>query len=531
MSKTKAWIQLSSLFFALSLAGTVHAATFNVANGTELQNALTQAQNNGEGDTIVLAAGNYDASTGTFGFTAAENFPLTLKGAGASTTILTGGDASQVMNLATDGLADDSNADIIVQDMTIQHGNSSSSGAGLLVVTNDADITLKNCSFLSNVSSDYAGGADLIAGNNGGAGNLSVDSNTFAHNTAPEAGAVEFIADAGGVVATNNIFFDNHALSTDSGAVLLQYFDTLGGQPLKFINNTVVGNSAATEGGGMFIFYAQLSDQIDLYNNIIFNNTAGTQGQDVFVSNEADAPFNLFNNDLTEICFEHGGCDPATVTAVSQGNEINVDPQLVDPANGNFNLSAGSKAIDAGDSNAPALPATDQAGNPRIIGSAPDLGALEALPGISVNPVTIDFGSVNLSDHKTVLITVTNTGAGLLDISNATLSDTVNYTLDITQGANPCGNLSGGLASGQSCTAAVIFNPTVNGTLNATLTLDSNDPQNPQFVVPLTGVGGGGKLISGSGCSLQSGTPAPWSGWLVLMLILPLGMLRAYRRQ
>ena len=47
----------------------VHAAEFHVTNATELQNALTTAQSNGQDDTIYLAAGVYSAIENGGGFT------------------------------------------------------------------------------------------------------------------------------------------------------------------------------------------------------------------------------------------------------------------------------------------------------------------------------------------------------------------------------------------------------------------------------------------------------------------------------
>ena len=79
-----------------------------------------------------------------------------------------------------------------------------------------------------------------------------------------------------------------------------------------------------------------------------------------------------------------GTCAPLAGTA---GN-ISLDPQFVDPANGNFNLQATSPVIDAGNNASPNLPQLDLDGNPRIaFGNAAtcvntvDLGVYEFILG------------------------------------------------------------------------------------------------------------------------------------------------------
>jgi len=59
-------------------------------------------------------------------------------------------------------------------------------------------------------------------------------------------------------------------------------------------------------------------------------------------------------------------------------HDISADPLLVDPAHGDFHLIPGSPCIDAGD---PVhYPAIDFEGDPRPLGSAPDIGADEFYP-------------------------------------------------------------------------------------------------------------------------------------------------------
>jgi hypothetical protein len=67
------------------------------------------------------------------------------------------------------------------------------------------------------------------------------------------------------------------------------------------------------------------------------------------------------------------GATDKQVSPAASTQSVTAPHGWLDPANGNFRLSASSPSIDAGD---PAdYPATDRDGNPR--GSAPDAGAYE----------------------------------------------------------------------------------------------------------------------------------------------------------
>src|SRR5262249_38021860 len=207
----------------------------------------------------------------------------------------------------------------------------------------------------------------------------------------------------------------------------------------------------------------------------------------------------------------------------------NSDPLLIAPAQGNFNLGAGSPAIDKGDAAAPSLPALDFAGNARIFGPAPDMGALEAVPVLAVTPASLDFGSVATGTRSTLPVTLTNSGAGTLTVTSLVLSDTTNYTIDPNFGPNPCGSLTPVVPGQGSCTIGIVFNPATDGTFNGTLTVNSDDPKIPTFVLPVTGSGGIGG-VSGSGCAL-SGSEANFGGYYAALLGLGTGLAATVRRK
>jgi len=130
-----------------------------------------------------------------------------------------------------------------------------------------------------------------------------------------------------------------------------------------FYNLTVakgVGGSA-----GIFVYYGSGNK---IWNNTIYNNTL----DGIFLTSDASTTEAKDN-----IIYQNSGTpwvDQGAGT-VLQSNLINTDPQFVNPGAGNFALSAGSPAIDAG--TASSIAQTDFAGTVRPQGSAVDIGAFE----------------------------------------------------------------------------------------------------------------------------------------------------------
>jgi hypothetical protein len=116
-------------------------------------------------------------------------------------------------------------------------------------------------------------------------------------------------------------------------------------------------------------------------------------------------------------------------------------------------------------------------------------GIAVAAPAVSLNPLSLNFGGVQIDNTSPPLIeTVTNTGAGTLNISGITITQTGDTVFFIATGANQCTNTTA-LAAGQSCKVYVTFRPALSGqTSNGTLSIADNAPPSPQTAA-LTGVG------------------------------------------
>lgn len=117
-------------------------------------------------------------------------------------------------------------------------------------------------------------------------------------------------------------------------------------------------------------------------------------------------------------------------------------------------------------------------------------GTSVPVPDILVSPVNHDFGSITVgSTSVPVVVTITNIGTADLKISDMSLSDTLNYSLNVNGGTVPCGATTPLVLSGGSCTISVTFAPQSTGTKNASLSIVSNDPDTPNITATLTGSG------------------------------------------
>lgn len=212
-----------------------------------------------------------------------------------------------------------------------------------------------------------------------------------------------------------------------------------------------------------------LNSSIVIANNIIVaSNTASNAFY--CVSNSISAPSHFYNNDVFStkgtayagLCSDQTGID---------GN-ISVSPGFVSA--GNFRLQPGSAVIDMGSNTAPDLPATDLAGNPRIIngkdGSSVvvDVGAYEFVP-VVLSPKSLNFGLQTVGSTASKTVKLTNAQNKVLNISS--ISAPTGYSV------TGCGT---SVAALTSCTLTVTFHPIIVGVFKGTLSVEDDAGNSPQ---------------------------------------------------
>jgi hypothetical protein len=135
-----------------------------------------------------------------------------------------------------------------------------------------------------------------------------------------------------------------------------------------------------------------------------------------------------------------------------------------------------------------------------------------AQSGIAVSPASINFGSVAVGQNVGQLVTISNSGASPLTVSNVAVSgasfSVSGVSLPITIGA------------GQSAAFLANINATSTGAISGGLTITNNSP-NPNVVLPLSafGVNSGQPIISANPSSVSFGNVtvgAPNSQTIVL---------------
>ncbi len=256
-------------------------------------------------------------------------------------------------------------------DCTFTNNSSLQSGGGMLNRDGSCP-TLADCTFSGNSAANEGGGmcnegqssptltgctfSGNAAGSNGGAISCHEYSNPvmvrckISENTASSRGGGMYVSNCGplGELVIANCVFSGNSASSGGGICASSSTPIL-------LNCTVVNNSAENLGGGMYNCDEGIST---LTNCIIWGNMATDYPRQI--SDDGESPYTVAYS-----CLQ--GCK-------TQSNNIPDDPLL----NDDLTLQAESPCIDAGDSSAVDEEMDiDLAGNPRISGTAVDMGAYE----------------------------------------------------------------------------------------------------------------------------------------------------------
>jgi PKD repeat protein len=225
-----------------------------------------------------------------------------------------------------------------------------------------------------------------------------------------------------------------------------------------FVNNFIYGNAS---GGAIF------NNSVDVYGDkdapIFVNNTIAYNGSYGILHGYPSIVNNIVWGHTSDL---NAPVSSVSYSVVSQGiysgqnHNISLNPQFVNVTQGDYHLLSTSPAIDAGDSFALHLPDFDFDGDPRVLGSAVDIGADETTCNIvgplggSITPmpgVTITFPSGAFTDTVRIHYTkqpVTDTGVmGHVDLF---------YTISATYQAS---GLPAELQPGQHYTITLSYDP------------------------------------------------------------------------
>lgn len=330
-----------------------------------LREAIIAANNSTGVDTVAVPAGSYTLSAGAFdtGGDLDITDGVTIIGAGARTTTISGGNTSRVFEVG----ADNTDPTVSISGVTIADGRASDSvgfdgavGAGIY---NSGTLTLTK-STVSNNRADADGGGIL---NEAGA-SLTVNSSTLRGNQASQGGAISNrtnnSAGDGLVTLTNSTLSGNKALGSFSAGGAIETRSQTASVNMTIQNTTIAFNT--TDGVGAGIFEGGFG-AISFQNTIVAKNTLVNLASDnCRFPSGSDSQGNNLDSD--------GSCD-----FDQQSDKESVDPKLgVLKNNGGptdtHALLKGSPALNAGGTS---FPPQDQRGIKRPQGKASDIGAYE----------------------------------------------------------------------------------------------------------------------------------------------------------
>ena len=256
----------------------------------------------------------------------------------------------------------------VLDGFTVRNGQAEE-GGGIFI--EDAEVTVRNCTVISN-SSQEGGGIGLRGG-----ANAKITSNHIFTNTANGCGGggVSIAGESVGIVDGNHIY--HNTAGCGGGGVSIA-----GGAVATLTNNLIVSNYGivAWDGDGVGIWDDATQAWV-VNNTIAFNEAEGVQANagwalvrnNVIYSNDggihnyqSGATMSSDHNALWDNGWNYANVTPGT-------GDIFQDPLFVDVANGDYHLQEDSPCIDAG--SATGAPAIDIEGTLRD--ATPDIGAYE----------------------------------------------------------------------------------------------------------------------------------------------------------
>ncbi|HKL21314.1 MAG TPA: CSLREA domain-containing protein, partial [Tichowtungia sp.] len=299
--------------------------------------------------------------------------------------------------------------DVTLENLTLQNGWAVN-GAGLYV--RDGDANLASLKLLDNAVEQNGYGAGLCVG---GLATASVIDSELRRNT-PVSGAAG--VNGGGIHNTGTLTMDR-CLITDSSAkhgsgifnnssgVLTIRDSELSGnfkseyysygaalytQGSADLINVLVRNNSTRDG----IIYQSGSNPFRMVNVEVTGNTStyrtfqGTSTNSILINvtlaDNNTGSYPVFDDPVTlvnSIVYNNSGpAFDANDANVFVNCLIDTDPGFLDPVGGDYSLRTDSVAVDAGTTNGYSSEVTtDLAGNPRLVGVRPDLGAYEQQTG------------------------------------------------------------------------------------------------------------------------------------------------------
>ena len=383
-------------------------------------------------------------------------------------------------------------SDCRFQDNVLDNGVGGMAGAGGAIYNLSSSPEIQDCTFTGNGAA--SGGAIFNINSSPVINDSAFTNNRSDIHDDDEGGAITNYS-GGSLTLTNCIFTSNSGFK--GGAIYISLSDA-GAPPTTITNCIFNGNSAMCHGGAIFsqfdggamqvvnsVFYNNDPDSDDDSTGLggaIYNDRADVTLVNTIAWGDSDSEIYDLNIAMT-VKAHYSNIQGGFGEAVDLN--LDTDPLFIDPDAGDFHLEIHSPCVDAGTSDAAYnVPDTDLAGAIRPLGLSHDMGAYETASAqkISVFPDIIEFGPVVLTDPVESYLTIENEGFATLTVTELTLGIGDVFTISPV-------TLPLELAGGELINAAINFTPVSLGGVMDTLTIISDDAQNPAITITLTGQG------------------------------------------
>lgn len=496
-------VTLAVVLFGL-LPAVASAQTFTVSSSADSGPGSLRADvaAAGAGDTIVIPGSIPTITLTSTPIAVAQTAPgLTIQGAGASATAISGGNALSIFSLGT-------NASLALTGVTVTGGSAGTNDGGAILGSTGVMLTITNSAFTNNQTAGGDGEAiELLSGStltitgstfsgngstggtgDGGAihmdssGTLTITNSTFANNhggsSSGDGGAIQMNSGAM-VTVTGSTFSGNHAGPTSGYGGAMQLDN---GSTLTVTNSTLAGNAAGASSGIGGAIEMDSSAVATILNATITGNQAIAGGGVSLASGSAGYENTILANNVAPTgancsgaTTDHGNNDETGTTCGFTGTgDLSIDPAL-GPLQDNGGPTqteaplSGSPVIDAGTNTG--CPSTDQRGFPRPSGARCDIGAVEQ------------------EGPHTLTATVTGSGSGSVSGSGiacpGTCSMSYPFATAVSLSAAPAkGSKFAGW--GGACTGAGACNVTMNADQSVTATFTRSVPVPPRPKCTLT---------------------------------------------
>ncbi|HIM83703.1 MAG TPA: hypothetical protein EYM55_03650, partial [Candidatus Marinimicrobia bacterium] len=357
-------------------------------------------------------------------------------------------------------------SDPIIEEVTIEgnYSQSGSSGGGGIYLE-DSNPVLTDVTIANNNSSNLGGGLACWVNSSPSLTNV-----TFTGNSATY---------GGGIFCTGNShpIFENVEITGNSAITYGGGIYTTNGSNPMLINATIAHNfMTADHGTGGGIHCENGSNPI-LVNSILWNNSP----QEVYFFESGDS--NTITISYSDVA---GGQDSIITndngTVIWGDGNIDTDPLFIDPENSDYHLTENSPCIDAG------APFSDYFNEPDYNGRRINLGvyggtwmATPSNPEIEAPEEMAVYGT-ELETSDTLQISILNTGTSYLNVDSLVMEPHPAFSWESENSdfrIEPEGEIFVG----------IVFTPQDTNEVNTVILIHSNDEDEGEVTMALTGQG------------------------------------------